>query len=137
VALTLTHILEARYRVHQRRSGENPASLICQATVYGDIMRLAYDNPIPQPHTRTELEQAMLDSDDPALRFAAWATIPEYDHVIDPQRPVFGLEVKVSDYLPTGVWRLADPDGALLYDPREGRTLRQVLQGDWPGGDRS
>lgn len=41
---------------------------------------------------------------------------------------LFGMSVLADPHMPRGVWRILADDDALLYDPREGLTLRQILE---------
>jgi hypothetical protein len=50
---------------------------------------------------------------------------PRYGLTLD-TTPVFGMRLNIDDYLPPDVWRLADDHGTLLYDCREGKTLRDA-----------
>lgn len=59
------------------------------------------------------------------------AMIPDY---FDPRHEVLGLAMEIGEHYPEGVWRLLSPEGDLMYDPRQGHTLADILRGRYPGG---
>lgn len=95
------------------RQAERPTRLRLHPGSYGDVLRWeTYAAP---------------------ATFEDWLRGPGVTNTL----PVLGLRADVGDHYPKGVWRLLSTEGDLMYDPRQGRTLRDCLRGAFPGGPAS
>ncbi len=100
-----------------KRHPQRAAQLRAAMDAYTDLMTERYANPTPEP-----LPPA--DSEGEALR--RFLLGDHYRLTASPTDPLLGYAVVLDHRLPHGVWRLVDAYGGTLYDPRSGKTLREI-----------